>query len=441
MSEQHDNLSDYGKAFQTKAISALITDKEFLNRIHEIIRADFFESDAHQWIVGQIIQYYSEYAVPPNIDVFKIQIRQDIDDEVFKVNVIDELKNSFKYLESPDLPFVKDKFLEFCKNQRMQSALLRSVDYLRDKNWDAISNEIQTAQKAGEEFDIGHDYFRETEFRLSDDARIAIKTPWDIINEVMDGGIGPGELGVIVAPTGGGKSWFLSALGAHAVRQGKNVAHYTLELSAEYTGRRYDSIFTKIQFQDLLHQKDRVTRYVDGMKGHGELIIKFYPPKTVTSRTLKTHIDKLTAFGKKPDLVIIDYADNLKHSIKSSENRYDEMGGIYEEVRSLAGECMVGVWTGSQTNRCHVLTDMVETPNGPVEIGSVSEGDKILTHDGFKKVTRVFPIEYQGVYKITTKSGKTVTVSANHEFPTRYGMCKSISTGLSVGEKLFIKPV
>lgn len=229
-------------------------------------------------------------------------------------------------------------------------------------------------------------------------------------------------------------SWALMNIGAHNVKKGKTVLHYTLELNEAYVGLRYDSVITGIANQNLKHYQDEVKEKLSKIKG--ELIIKYYPTKTVSVLGIKSHIEKCIMQGKKPDLVIVDYADLLRGH--GQEKRH-ELEGIYEDLRGLAGEYEIPVWTASQANRCHVLTDIVETPAGKIEIGKIKEGDEVLTHKGYRVVTKVFPIESQAVYKIKLKSGKEITVSANHDIPTLYGQCKSISTGLSVGDKVFTK--
>ena len=126
--------------------------------------------------------------------------------------------------------------------------------------------------KAGSERDLGHDYIISLEDRLTDSVRATLTTPWDSVNGVMDGGLGGGELGVLVAPAGIGKTWCLQSIGAHLVKCGKTVVHYTLELSDNYVGLRYDSIFTGVANQNLKYHKDDVISEMDKLKG--DLVIK-----------------------------------------------------------------------------------------------------------------------------------------------------------------------
>jgi len=234
-------------------------------------------------------------------------------------------------------------------------------------------------------------------------------------------------------------TWILTAIGAYAVLQGLNVAHYSLELSEHYVGMRYDTVFTQIPSNELKDpdKAQIVQDKISSLKGH--LQIKYFPPKGISTRSIQQHIEKLTMTGNKPDLVIIDYADLLLSHTNKSDSTYQEQGGVYIELRGLSGEIGVPVWTASQTNRCCEISELVDTKRGKVEIGKIKNGDEILTHNGYKEVTHVFPIEEQPVYEIKLKSGKTIKCSLRHEFPVKYGKLKSLESGLKVGDKLFTK--
>jgi len=116
------------------------------------------------------------------------------------------------------------------------------------------------------------------------------------------------------------------------------------------------------------------------------------------------------------------------------------LGNIYEDLRGLAGIYQVPIWTASQANRCLVLDTLVEhKQKGKIKIVNLVVGDEILTHDGYKKVSIISPVEKQPVYKIKLKSGKEIICSAKHEFPISYGKLKSLQSGLKAGDKFFTK--
>jgi len=154
-------------------------------------------------------------------------------------------------------------------------------------------------------------------------------------------------------------SWVLSRIGAEAMKQGKNVMHFTLELNENYVGLRYDACFTGIDFQNIRNNVDVVREKIASVPG--KLIIKYFPIKTVSAHSLKNHIERIIMLGTKIDLVIVDYADILRpiNSDRNS-NSYQEAGGIYEELRSVAGELQVPVWTASQSNRAAMDDDIIQ---------------------------------------------------------------------------------
>ena len=431
-----NKLSDFGHTFQIKSVSCLMSDSSFIAQIYDILDEKHYDSDSLKWIVKECKSYYDEYKAPITLDVFKVKV-QDVHNDILKTTIVETLKEVYRYLEAPDLDFIKDQAIDFFKNQTLKNAIIESVDILEHNgDFDAIKKLVDDAMRAGAERNIGHEYVDDIEIRYSEMARSTVETPWDVINDLTQGGLAGGELGVVVAPAGVGKSWILAAMGAGSMKRGSNVLHYTMELNEAYVGLRYDSIFTGIANQNLKYHKDEVKQKIETIDG--ELIVKYFPTKTASVNTLSAHLQKLRMMGKEIDMIIVDYADILKDTGNAREVRH-ALGNIYEDLRGLAGEFQVPVWTASQANRCHILTDKVETENGKIEIGKIKEGDEILTHLGYKKVTKVFPVEKQPVYKVKLKSGKEITISADHDLPIMYGKLKSVSTGLKVGDKLFTK--
>lgn len=354
-----DTLQFYGNAFQQKVIAVLMTDKLFLQQVHDIVDPKYFSSDSSQWLVKQILSYFHDYKTQPTLDVLKIQI-DSIDVDILKTSVVETLKDAIKFHESPDIQFVKDKMLDFCRNQKLKNAILGSVDLLKNGEYDAIKNIIDEAMKAGGDRNVGHNYIEDVASRFVENQRNTLPTPWDVLNDIMDGGLGKGELGVFVAPAGIGKSMALVNVAADAVKKGKTVIYYTCELNENYVAARFDSYYTGIPSQDLKFHQEEVEAKLKGIKG--QLIVKYFPTKTASVTMLTAHIEKCIMQGIKPDMVVIDYADLLRDTrAGKGQVRNDIMlGNIYEDIRGLAGVYQVPIYTASQANRSALEEDIIE---------------------------------------------------------------------------------
>tara|TARA_B110000503_G_scaffold115526_1_gene173898 strand:- start:4270 stop:5628 length:1359 start_codon:yes stop_codon:yes gene_type:complete len=371
-----DTLSKYGQSFQTKVLSCLIADVRLLDTLREVIHPKFFESEANKWVVEEIMEYYDEFKRTPSLDVFKVEISK-MEDSGMQKRIIEQLKLAFTQLGDNDLDYVKKEFSNFCINQNIKEAIVQSVDLLKAGSYDRIKDLIDKAMKVGVDTDLGLDYVLDFEERSQDLNRTTVPTGWSCINELMDGGLGPGELGVIVAPSGVGKTWVLCALGAAAVKAGMNVVHYSLELSEHYVGQRYDTVFTQISSADLKDRKEDVLQKIKKLKGR--LLIKYFPPKGISARNIESHIEKMTAAGNKPDLVIIDYADLLLSTTNKSDSTYGEQGGVYIELRGMGGMLEIPVWTASQTNRSAIDSEVIEADKIADSYAKVMNADFIMS--------------------------------------------------------------
>ena len=348
-------LTQYGHAFQIKALAILITDRDFLQQIADIVSPDYFDNDAGKWIMRKTLKYFNEYKTCPTMEVFKVEV-EGIHQELQSVAVKDLLKQAYKASKGTDLNYVKDTFLDFCKNQTLKGALMKSVDLLELGDYDDIRNLIDRALKAGTERDIGHEYVTELEDRFREEARNTVATPWPLINNLLFGGLGQGDLGMIAGGPGGGKSWALVALGAQAVKLGYTVIHYTLELSEKYVGRRYDACLTEIPVGDIVLHKDKVKDKVENLRGG--LYIREYPAGQATVNTIHAHLEKCKQQNIEPDLIIIDYADLL--TSKASKEKRDKLDDIYTNLRGLATEMKLPIWTASQVNRSGAREDIIQ---------------------------------------------------------------------------------
>jgi len=374
-----DSLTKYGSSFQTKIITCLLTQADFLTTVYDLIQPEQLDTEAKQWLVREIKAYFYEYKVLPTLETLKVKI-QEIKSDILRETVIDELREVTKLVESSDLKFVMNETLEFCKNQELKSAIMKSVDMLQNGRYDEIKRLIDNAMRAGTKRDVGLNYMEEWDSILEDIARDCTGTGFEPIDEITNGGLAGGELGIVVAPSGIGKSWLLQAIGANALRLGKNVIHYTLELNQAYVGLRYAAIFSGIEAAHIPDQAKKVKSMVDE-QCRGELLIKYYPTRSASVQTIYTHLKTIELLGHSPDLILVDYADLLSDTSGNGEIRL-QLSNIYEELRGLSGEFGIPMWTASQSNRSS-LEDQV------IGAEKIAESyNKIMTADFVMSLSR-----------------------------------------------------
>lgn len=350
-----NQLQSYGIGFQTKVLASLLRHKQFLQNIHDILEESYFDNPAHKWIVEEILKYYYKYHATPSLDFLQVEVKK-IENEVLKISVIEQIKEAYKASDE-DREYIEQEFANFCRNQQLKKALLESVDLLQSGQYDDIRYLIDSALKAGQDKNIGHEYEKDVETRYREEERNAIPTPWEHLNELLMGGLGVGDLGIIFGNPGGGKSWMLVNMGAAAAMAGFNVCHYTLELSEYYIGKRYDSLLTGFSVQEISLHRQEVEEKLKQIPG--KIIIKEFPMRKTGISSIESHIQKCRDLGHAPDLIIIDYVDLLRSKTRSVDPK-DAIDDVYTATKGMARELGVPVWTVSQVNRAGAKDNVIE---------------------------------------------------------------------------------
>ena len=277
---------------------------------------------------------------------------------------------------------------------------MSSVDLLKAGDFEGIRFLVEGALKAGQDKNLGHEYIKDIEERYRENSRTTIPTPWERINDLLQGGLGNGDFGLIFGNPGGGKSWSLVAIGGFAVKLGYNVLHYTLELGEDYVGKRYDSFFTKIPVNKIDSFREKVEETIPQLPG--KLIIKEFPTGRAKVSTIESHINKCESMGIKPDMVIIDYVDLLSSNRKNSDRKY-EIDDIYTSTKGLARQLNIPIWSVSQVNRAGAQDKIIE---GDKAAGSY---DKMMISDFAMSLSR-------------KKEDKVNNTGRFHIMKNRYGM-------------------
>jgi len=348
-----ENLGVFGKAFQENLCKLLVYDRPFCDQLQEVLDVNFLELKYLQIFTKKLFEYKNSYGKHPSNDTINSFINTELQDEneVIQKQVTDYFVKVQAFPEIQDEEYIKNKSLDFCRKQVLKRAMMKSVPLLNQCSFEEIEKLITEALHLGIDNNFGYDYLKDFEERFKVKARNPISTGWEIIDKITKGGLGAGELSVVIAPTGAGKSHVLVHLGAQALKEGKNVVHFTLELADTMVARRYDACLTGYNLDDITNRKKDIYEKIKNIDG--QLIVKEYPTKSVTTVALKNHLEKIRQTQMEVDMIIVDYGDLLRSTImhkKNAEKRH-ELEGIYEDLRGIAQEFKCPLVTASQTNR------------------------------------------------------------------------------------------
>jgi len=375
-------FSQYGKPYQEKIFQGLLMDREWASQMYEVMLPTFFELNYLKYLTRLYFRYYEQYKAFPTLQLLISIIREDLSegqDIILRDQIVEFLHRLKSNPHPGDIGYVKDKALDFCKRQAFKDALHKAVELIQTDKFDSVISLMKDAVSIGMPHSIGHDFHEDIEARFVKAHRIPCPTGLPRIDapDILDGGLGRGEIGVVTANTGVGKSHYLVAMGANALRSGKNVLHYTFELTETAVGRRYDSNLTNIDINDLMSSKKKVLDFYE-KEELGRLIIKEYPTGAASVITIRNHIEKLSLKGFKPSLIVVDYADIMK-STKAYDSLRHELKLVYEELRNLAMEINIPVWTASQANRDSANSDIVGLENMSEAYGKAMVADVVIS--------------------------------------------------------------
>ncbi len=362
-----DTFGQYGKSFQEKIMQALLSDAKWAEQLMEVFDVKYFDLKYLVFLSERYFDFAKKYRDFPSIQMLVTIIRDELkagNDKQLAEQIVEYLRRVQANPNPGDLPYIKEKALDFCRRQALKGALEKAVDLVATEKYESIVEVIKNAVSVGTTPSLGHDLQEDIDARFIAIDRKCIPTgiPQLDHKDILNGGLGRGEIGVTMANTGGGKSHFLVMLGCNALRIGKNVVHYTFELSEAKTAIRYDSNLLDIDSSDVLTDVTKVKEFYENNKSLGRLKIKHYPTGSATIYTIRSHIEKLALKGFKPDLVLIDYADIMRSSRQYDSLRH-ELKLIYEELRGYAEELNVAIWTASQVNKEGSENEVIDMSN------------------------------------------------------------------------------
>jgi replicative DNA helicase len=359
LSDENDTFAQFGVGYQEKVTAALIQDPLFAEQMADVINPEFFELRYLQEVVRKFYEHKLRYKTYPSTDVLGIMIRKEEDlDGALESQVEKFLDEGARQPLNGDMGFIQASSLEFCKKQAIKEAMVKAIESYERSDYEQIQKLMRDALAKGGARDLGHEYMNEFHSRCEKSARFPISTGWPVLDNALNGGWERSTLTTFIAPTGAGKSMFLSNVSAAAIAQGLNSLYVSCEMAEYKIGLRHDAYFSGVAINDVPQNAADVQAQATA-KVKGRLFIKEFPTKTATVQTIRSYMQRLKATKDfVPDVLVVDYADLLRGSRQYGDKRF-ELEGVYEELRALSQEFNIVVVTADQTNRSGLDMEVV----------------------------------------------------------------------------------
>ncbi len=378
-----DKNFDYlGQTFQLQLLNQIITDKDFAHSIVEVLEVGYFENKYYKIILQMIKEYYSKYEASPNFETLSQVAKSEISQELARKIVLDTI-GEIKIAPDEGKTFVQEKALKFCKQQELQKVMGRAqkiIDSGEFENYDQLEEMVREALQVGNIDKGTGDVFENLDDVLSDDYRHPIPMGIPGIDNLLKGGLAKGEIGVILAPTGVGKTTVTSKIANHAFNMGFNVLQIFFEDNPKIIQRKHFTMWTGIAPDKLGEHKEEVLSKVQEIKDKMEnkLILKKLPSDTLTMNQIKNQLRKMIADGINIDVVILDYIDCVTPE-KSLEDEWKSEGSVMRAFEAMCHELHIAGWTATQGNRSSISSEVVTTDQMGGSIKKAQVGHVIIT--------------------------------------------------------------
>lgn len=419
------DLGFLGEDYQKKLVKALIEDQQYFAEIYPIIDQNKFTEDGLRRIVGYMKDRYASVEVVPTYSDLKVIIKSKITDEITIEKMLSILLELYN-MDNESIDIIKDTCSNFFKQQNLIKTLKEVDDIVRTGDFNRyteIVDKIQKSIEVNDKKEIGKTLFENIENDLSEEYRIAIPTGADKLDEALYGGLAKGQLGIIIAPMGTGKTSATTGFAANAAihkcrennYKGWKVLHVFFEDREVDIRRKYYGFVTEIDAMDLSRPDIR------------PLVLKKLSEDTEIKQMLKDNIryirmDSLEnsasdierlikreiAVGFKPDLVIIDYfeclaPEKIQYSSKSSE--WDKEGITIRKLEKMTNKYDIGIWIPVQGNRESIGLEKVGLAQGGGSIKKTQAAHIVLT---FAQTDDQKPNGKMNIFLAKLRSGKII---------------------------------
>ena len=376
------NFGYLGNTFQIQLLNNIVTYKEFANSIIEVIDPHYFDNQYFRIICQMIKEYYTKYEHTPTFDTLEQLTKSEITSPMAQKSILDTLEQ-VKNVTDEGSVFVQEKSLKFCKQQELQKVMVKTqsiIDKGDFESYDKLEEMVRGALQVGEVDKGTTDVFFNLDEVLNDDYRHPIPIGVPGIDNLLKGGLAKGEIGVILAPTGVGKSTFTTKIANHAFNLGYNVLQIFFEDNPKIIQRKHITLWTGIHPDDLTERREEVMEKVNHIKEtrKNKLIMKKLVSDTVTMSQIKNQVRKMIAEGNRVDMIILDYIDCVVPD-KNLGDEWKSEGSVMRGFEAMCHELDIAGWTATQGNRNSISAEVVTTDQMGGSIKKAQVGHVIIT--------------------------------------------------------------
>jgi replicative DNA helicase len=375
------NFEYLGQTFQLQLINQIIIDKTFGSSIIDVLEVSYFENKYFKIILQFIKEHYVKYNEIPSFSTLKQIIKSELAQDMLVKVAIDTLE-SVRNIATDGAEFVQEKALKFCKQQELKKVMTKAqkiIDGGEFENYDQVESLVRNALQVGE-LDRGQlNVFDDAEDVLKEDFRHPVPMGIKGIDNALKGGLAKGEIGVILAPTGVGKSTILTKISNNAYNLGFNVLQVFFEDNPKIIQRKHFTLWTKIKPDNLTDEKEAVLSQIQELKKmENKLILKKLPSETLTMSAIKNQVRKIISEGIKIDLICLDYIDCVLPDRHSGDEWKGE-GSVIRAFEAMCHELDIVGWTATQGNRSSISSDVVTNDQMGGSIKKAQVGHVIIS--------------------------------------------------------------
>jgi len=376
------NFEYLGNTFQLQLLNQIVVDREFSSSIMDVIESSYFDNKYFKIILQMTKEYYKKYESTPNFETLDQIVKSEISQELVAKIVVDTIKQ----IQNAPLEgtlFVQEKALKFCKQQELQKAMDKAQKIINEgdfESYDKVEGLVREALQVGERDTGITDIFANLDTVLDEDFRHPIPIGITGIDNLLKGGLAKGEIGVILAPTGVGKTTILTKIANTAFNLGYNVLQVFFEDNPKIVQRKHFTLWTGIAPDDLVLHKEEVMSKINEVHEtmKNELILKKLSSDSMTMNQIKNQVRKIIADGTRIDLILLDYIDCVLPE-SSSKDEWKAEGSVMRGFESMCHELNLVGWTATQGNRSSISSDVVTTDQMGGSIKKAQVGHVIIT--------------------------------------------------------------